>query len=363
MKVLQVTGMYSTKYGGMEKFFIELLDQGVELSVVYNNTPQPETYRNELERRHAGIYTVHGNILQRCWQTYRIIRRERPEIVHYHFGFTVYVLYLPVRLFLPHTKQLLTQHCEYLYENPLMRLATKLCYRSLDLVTSVSEGVRKRLVSKIGDSPKFTVSYLGVGKKEIRNKNMKADLNIPAECLVLTSIGFDIHVKGFDVLAQAVCLLKGRNDLPDFRIIIIGLNESEDEKFRAITEVWNVSDRFLSVGIRNDIDDFLSMTDVYLQPSRSEAISLSIMEALMYGLPVIGSDVGGISEACIPGYNGILTPQGDPDELALAILKLITDSGLRTRFGDNSRIHAANFRLDANAGRLIATYRNLLKRP
>ena len=57
MKVLQVTGMYSTKYGGMEKFFIELLDQGVELSVVYNNTPQPETYRNELERRHAGIYT------------------------------------------------------------------------------------------------------------------------------------------------------------------------------------------------------------------------------------------------------------------------------------------------------------------
>ena len=103
MKVLQVTGMYSTKYGGMEKFFIELLDQGVELSVVYNNTPQPETYRNELERRHAGIYTVHGNILQRCWQTYRIIRRERPEIVHYHFGFTVYVLFLPVRLFLtPH---------------------------------------------------------------------------------------------------------------------------------------------------------------------------------------------------------------------------------------------------------------------
>lgn len=107
---------------------------------------------------------------------------------------------------------------------------------------------------------------------------MKADLNIPAECLVLTSIGFDIHVKGFDVLAQAVCLLKGRNDLPDFRIIIIGLSESEDEKFRAITEVWNVSDRFLSVGIRNDIDDFLSMTDVYLQPSRSEAISLSIMK-------------------------------------------------------------------------------------
>lgn len=148
MKVLQVTGMYSTKYGGMEKFFIELLDQGVELSVVYNNTPQPETYRNELERRHAGIYTVHGNILQRCWQTYRIIRRERPEIVHYHFGFTVYVLFLPVRLFLPHTKQLLTQHCEYLYENPLMRLATKLCYRSLDLVTSVSEEVRKRLAQK-----------------------------------------------------------------------------------------------------------------------------------------------------------------------------------------------------------------------
>ena len=63
MKILYVTGMYSTKYGGLEKFNIELLKRGMRLSVIYNNIPQSSTYYDDLKKFNANIYVVQGNIL------------------------------------------------------------------------------------------------------------------------------------------------------------------------------------------------------------------------------------------------------------------------------------------------------------
>lgn len=361
IKVLYVTGMYSTKYGGLEHFIIELLKRGVRLIVIYNNTPQPDTYYRDLLNLGASVYVVRGSILRRSWQTFRIVQQEKPNIIHYHFGFVVYFLFFFVKLLFPRIKQVLTQHCEYRYTSPIMMLATRICYKSLDLVISVSKGVKRGLVSKIGDSPRFIVSYLGVVRTLVENQTLKQDLHISDDCLILTSIGFDIDVKGFDILARAVSLLKSETSLPPFRVIVIGLNETEDKRFSCITKKLDVEDLFISVGIRNDVDDFLSITDVYLQPSRTEAISLSIMEALQYGIPIIGSNVGGIPEVCISDHNGLLVQKENVRELAGAIARLLTDNKIRTRFGKNALMLSENFRLDRSMSRLIRLYQDLLR--
>lgn len=361
MNILYVTGMYSTKYGGLEKFNIELLKRDVKLSVIYNNIPQPNAYYDDLKRFNANIYTVHGSILQRSWQVFQIIRREKPDIIHYHFGFIVYFLFVFVKLFYPKSKQVLTQHCEYLYTSYIMRLLTRICYKSLDLVISVSKGVQKKLIAKIGNSKNFIVSYLGVSKGNVINPNLKEDLKIQNNLLVLTSIGFDIDVKGFDVLAKAIKLIKREKTLPSFKIIVIGLNESENLKFQTILKEQDVVNDFISVGIRNDVDDFLAFTDIYLQPSRTEAISLSIMEALMYGIPVIGSKVGGVPEVCVNQYNGLLVEKDNPAQLAQAIKNLLINEELRRNLGKNSLAHSNKFRLDFNVDKLIMLYQNLIK--
>lgn len=361
MNILYIMGMYSTKYGGLEKFNIEILKRSIKLSVIYNNTPQPKTYYDDLKKFNAKIYMVQGNILQRSWQVFQIIRNEKPDIIHYHFGFIVYFLFVFVRLFYPKSKQVLTQHCEYLYTSYMMRLLTRICYKSLDLVISVSKGAQEKLIAKIGNSKKFIVSYLGVSKGEALNLNLKKDLKIPDNTLVLTSIGFDVDVKGFDILAQAVKLVKEEIILPPFKIIIIGLSESENLKFQTILKELNVIDNFVSVGIRNDVDDFLAFTDIYLQPSRTEAISLSIMEALMYGIPIIGSKVGGIPEVCVNKYNGLLVEKENPAQLAQAIKDLLMNEELRRNLGNNSLLHANNFKLDLNADNLIMLYQNIIK--
>lgn len=362
MKLLYVTGMYSTKYGGFEKFIIELLKQGISLSVIYNNIPQPNTYYDDLKRLGANVYVIQGNIFRRSRQVSQIIRNERPDIIHYHFGFLVYILFFYVKCFYPKCKQVLTQHCEFLYSSSFMRLLTRICYKSLDLVISVSNGVQEKLIAQIGTSNKFIVSYLGVSKGKILNENLKKNLNISDNTLILTSIGFDIEVKGYDVLVKSIKLLKMEGKLPPFKIIIIGLNESENLKLQGILKEQDVVNDFISVGIRNDIDDFLSFTDIYLQPSRTEAISLSIMEALMYGVPVIGSNVGGVPEVCVNEYNGLLVEKENSTQLAYAIKSLLLNEKLRQYLGQNSLILANKFKLDLNAEKLIVLYNNLIKK-
>lgn len=361
MKILYVTGMYSTKYGGFEKFIIELLKRGIRLSVIYNNIPQPNTYYEDLKKFNANIYIVQGNILQRSWQVFQIIRKEKPDIIHYHFGFIVYFLFFEVKLFYPKSKQVLTQHCEYLYTSCVVRFLTRICYKSLDLVISVSKGVQEKLITKIGNSKKFIVSYLGVSKGKVLNPNLKKDLKISANTLILTSIGFDINVKGFDILAEAIKLVKEEKTLPSFKVIIIGLNKSENLKFQTILKEQGVTNDFISVGIRNDVDDFLAFTDIYLQPSRTEAISLSIMEALMYGIPIIGSNVGGVPEVCVNRYNGLLVEKENPIQLAQAIKELSMNEDLRRDLGNNSLSRANKFKLNLNADRLIMLYQHLIK--
>ena len=108
MKVLYIAGFYSLKYGGFEKYTIELLKQGVDLSIVYNDIPSSQMYLAELKDLNARLYTVHGNILKRVFQTCKIIRREKPDIIHYHFGFLVFFLFLVVKILFPKTKQVLT---------------------------------------------------------------------------------------------------------------------------------------------------------------------------------------------------------------------------------------------------------------
>lgn len=243
----------------------------------------------------------------------------------------------------------------------MMRLLTRICYKSLDLVIFVSKAVQEKLIAKIGNSKKFIVSYLGVSKGKILNPNLKNDLKIPTNTLILTSIGFDITVKGFDILAKAIMLVKEENALPPFKIIVIGLNESENLKFQTILKEQNVINDFVSVGIRNDVDDFLAFTEIYLQPSRTEAIPLSIMESLMYGIPIIGSKVGGIPEICVNKYNGLLVEKENPAQLAKAIKELLKDEELRKKMGKNSFTHANNFKLDLNVDNLVLLYQNLIQ--
>jgi len=90
-------------------------------------------------------------------------------------------------------------------------------------------------------------------------------------------------------------------------------------------------------GMRTDIPDLLKEFDVFVQPSLTEGISLTILEAMAAGLPVVATNVGGNPEVVLEGQTGFLVPSQNPKAMAEAILKFHADKNLAGRFGEAGR--------------------------
>ena len=99
------------------------------------------------------------------------------------------------------------------------------------------------------------------------------------------------------------------------------------------------------VGAKNNIPEWLSAFDVYVQSSRAEGLSLAILEALAVGLAIVATDVGGTMDLLDNGQAGILVPPESPDELAKAIQQLVDEKETRETLASKAVEQAQNFSL------------------
>jgi glycosyltransferase involved in cell wall biosynthesis len=81
-------------------------------------------------------------------------------------------------------------------------------------------------------------------------------------------------------------------------------------------------------GFREDISRLLAAMDIYIQPSNNEGLSLSLLEGMAAGKPVIATDVGGTSEVIVDGKTGLLIPANSTKAISSAILKLLRNPDL-----------------------------------
>lgn len=208
-------------------------------------------------------------------------------------------------------------------------------------------------------SSKSEVLYLGVRKKKIVNPNLKKTLDIPKGVVVLTTIGFNIRIKGFDILVKSIQSLMDSNRLKnDIIVLVIGISENSEDSnsLRQLIAEAGLNRKIMSLGIRNDINDILNISDIYLQPSRTEGLSLSIMEALNYSLPVIGTRVGGIPEIVHEGENGYLFEKENVEELADRIEILVNNREVREMMGRKSKVISSRFTLADGVEKLASIY-------
>jgi len=127
----------------------------------------------------------------------------------------------------------------------------------------------------------------------------------------------------------------------------------DDPSARAVRFLGSVSEHQLALAYGN--------SDVFVAPSRYESFGLVFVEAMMRGLPVVGTDVGGVPEVVRDGVDGLLVPADDVDALADALVRLGQDATLRSRFGANGADHyAAEFTTEAMADRTERFYDHVL---
>ena len=140
--------------------------------------------------------------------------------------------------------------------------------------------------------------------------------------------------KRVDVLLDAAPLILARH--PEADILIVGDGDCRAE-LEARARTNQVADRVRFLGHRDDVPAVLAGADIFVLPSRSEAFPNAIVEAMMSGLPVVASSVGGIPELVDEGRTGRLVPPGDPVQLAAAVIDVLDHPDDATHMGQTAR--------------------------
>jgi glycosyltransferase involved in cell wall biosynthesis len=137
--------------------------------------------------------------------------------------------------------------------------------------------------------------------------------------------------KGHDVLIHAASAVLAR--VPDATFNVVGGGPLLD-RLRELTRQCGVDRAFTFAGHQQDVSARLAENDIFVLPSRSEAMPNALLEAMAAGLPVIASAVGGIGEIVEDGRTGLLVPADNPAALADGIHRLMTTAELSATLGD-----------------------------
>jgi glycosyltransferase involved in cell wall biosynthesis len=180
-----------------------------------------------------------------------------------------------------------------------------------------------------------------------------ADLNP----VVIGSLGRLDRMKGYDLLLDALARVPGA------RVEVLG-EGTERASLEAQARRLGVAARVRFPGWEPDPRRRLPEWDVFCLPSRSEGFPLSVVEAMLAGLPVVASDVGSVGEAVQPDATGLLVAKDDIDGLVRALTAVVGSASERGRLGAAGRARAAeHFTVDHMARAYRALYDEMLDVP
>ena len=204
----------------------------------------------------------------------------------------------------------------------------------------------------------------GIQGDEVRahrsqRERMREELGVAAdECLAVTVANYRPH-KDYPTLLAAARMVRDRG-LP-VRFVAAGQGPLERD-VRDAHSRSGLGESFRLLGYRPDALDVLAAADVFVLSSRHEGLPVALMEALVLGVPVVATAVGGVSEAVTHEDEGLLVPPAHPDKLADAIAQLVSDPDLRARMAQAAATRGERF----DVGRFVRRYEDcyrLLARP
>jgi len=163
-----------------------------------------------------------------------------------------------------------------------------------------------------------------------RRRLKRDELKVDADAILIGSVGNIRPVKGYDLLVEAAS--KVCRDNSAVRFFHVGDGDMKEPFVKRCSEL-GIAHKFIFLGALENVIEFLSALDIYVQPSRSEGFSNAILEAMASGLPVVATSVGGNNEIVENGRTGFLVASEDIENLADRILKLTYEADARRSMG------------------------------
>jgi len=303
-----------------------------------------------------------GGFYRRAWRAFRTLH---PDIVHTRNTAGLDAI-APARLAGVGT----VLHGEHgrtaddpLGSNPRHNLLRRLHAPLVARFTTVSADLADWLVDTVGIAPrKVQVLMNGVDVERFAPGavDRRALLpQVPDGAVVVGTVGRLDPVKGHAVLVDAVARLTAHGEVP-MQLVIVG-EGPERAALQQRIDAAGLGETVHLLGEREDVPAVLQTCDVFCLPSFAEGISNTLLEAMATGLPVVATAVGGNRELVVDGEVGCLVPAHDPAALAAALQPLVSDVGMRQRWGAAARRRACEqFSLEAMVRRYEACYTEVM---
>jgi len=297
-------------------------------------------------------------------QLRRVIAERRIDVVHSHQPVEALHLYLATRG--SAVKRVLTLHG--FYPGAKNELALKFVMPRTEARVVVSREVLKLAQQQGFDtSENFFVINNGVDAQRLQGSQarLRDELGLAANHLIFGMIGNFHSVARKDQLTICKALPRLFAHTPDARFVFVG-SRSEDAPrlFDDCVDFCRragIAERVYFLGRRSDIADVLGALDVFVLSSLREGSPISVIEAMMMGVPVVLSDIPALREVSGNGEYAALFKTGDAGDLGATLVNLVDDPEYRRALGSSGKQWAmTNFRIETHIANLMKLYSSLV---
>ncbi|WP_161627854.1 glycosyltransferase [Salinisphaera shabanensis] len=288
----------------------------------------------------------------------RLIRAFKPDVVNSHLVHANILLRL-LRLAVPLNYLVTSAH--NVHEGSALRMwLYRVTDKLADISTNVSDEARDAfLTAGAVPSGRMRVIRNGIDTATYRfdaaaRERLRESLCIAPSCSLILAAGRLTAQKDYPNLLNACSILA--RDKRDFCVVIVGTGQLESE-LKQLASRLGLDNRAQFLGVRNDMIELLSASDLFVLASEWEGLPMVILEAMACERPLVATNVGGV--ASVVGQFGWVVAPGDSAELACAMTTAL-DSSLaeRSELGRRARERVkSEYSLSATADRYLSLYR------
>lgn len=274
-----------------------------------------------------------------------ILREEKPDLVHAHMPISGFIARIAARAAgVPR----IAYTCHGFLFNQEGSLPRRLVAWAMEVVGArVTDIYLTVSTTEARDARRLLIRRdaipIGNGRDPDRfrpdpatRERLRGELGTALETVVFVAVSRLVRAKGYPELAQAM------HAVPDAELWVVGerLESDRGDDMVALLEAAGLGPRLKRLGYREDVNAILAAADVFVLPSYFEGLPMSVIEAMLTGLPVIASDIPGPREQVVDGETGLLVPAREAEPLGQAMRRLADDAALRARMGAAGRARA-----------------------
>lgn len=357
----------SAGFGGASMHVLQLMkymvDKGYEVGLV--SAPEPRLIK---EAQQLGVRVFQNPYFVRrlnfikdikaFYPVYKAIKLFNPDLIHAHSSkagliarFWSAILNVKPIIFTAHGWAF-TEGRKF-WKRWILAQIERIFAKVTTKIICVSEHDKKLAIKfKVAPPEKLVVIHNGIDVTLFQNVRKS---QVYKDKLVITFVGRLAPPKDLFLLVDVA------ENIDNAKFWIVGDGELK-EKVQKYIYKKGLADKIILLGERYDIPEILSQSDIFVLPSRWEGLPLTIIEAMMAGLPVVASNVGGVSELVEDSVNGFLVAPGDVVGFTKVLQILVEDETLRKKMGETGREKAIReFNLEKMLSKTMEVYYEVLK--